>query len=100
VGDEGHSQVSLWVGECSVDEEKVPANRRPVPLSHESRLQLGQDLVLQYLVGEVLPRRRLLPQTPGQQLSEAPPSKPTRTQPSPVSPHCLSMLEDAKQTVV
>ena len=48
----------------------------------ESLLKLGKDLVLQYNTNsEGLQRRRVLPQTPGQQLSVAPPSKPTRTQP-------------------
>lgn len=99
VDGEGHGLVTVWVGECCVDKKNVPVRGTPVPLSHgvsftsitlppltpllsESLLQMGQDLVLQYMTNsEGLPRRRLLPQTPGQQLSEAPPSKPTRTQP-------------------
>ncbi|CAI8030011.1 hypothetical protein GBAR_LOCUS17015 [Geodia barretti] len=85
VDDEGSCLVSVWVGECSVDKKIVPIKCNQVSLSHESLLKLGKDLVLQYNTNsEGLQRRRVLPQTPGQQLSVAPPSKPTRTQPLPL----------------
>lgn len=54
----------------------------------ESLVQLGEHLVLQFVVSSEVPRRRLLPRTPGQQLNEAPPSKPTRTQSSVSQYYC------------
>lgn len=48
----------------------------------ECLVQLGEHLVLQFIASSEGPRRRLLPRTPGQELNEAPPSKPTRTQSS------------------
>ena len=74
------NQVSLSHG--------TPLSYMPVPSKPqntviESLMKLGKDMVLQYIMtnSEGLPRRRVLPQTPGQQLTVAPPSKPTRTQP-------------------
>jgi hypothetical protein len=83
VDDEGSCLVRVWVGECSVDKKIVATKSNQVSLSHESLMKLGKDMVLQYIMtnSEGLPRRRVLPQTPGQQLTVAPPSKPTRTQP-------------------
>lgn len=57
----------------------------------ECLVQLGEHLVLQFLVSSEVPRRRLLPRTPGQQLNGAPPSKPTRTQSS-VRHYCYNCL--------
>jgi hypothetical protein len=86
VDDEGSCLVRVWVGECSVDKKIVATKSNQVSLSHESLMKLGKDMVLQYIMtnSEGLPRRRVLPQTPGQQLTVAPPSKPTRTQPLPL----------------
>lgn len=98
--------MSVWVGECYVNGKKIES---PVSLNNglyndptlsdthtlslslafhflDSLLKLGNDLELKYINSSeiMLPRRRLLPQTPGQLLSEAPPTKPTRTQPQPL----------------
>ena len=40
VGNEGRCRVSVWVGDCTVDNQNIPSKCTPVPLSHGTNLHL------------------------------------------------------------